>query len=452
MTGSGSDKLDLYYAADAGSPVWTYLTTITATVAGQQTLSTTYTLPTGALQAVRARFRYGGTETPCQAGFYTDHDDLAFATQDAPAPIPLTVTVTGVEGGRGTITVTPPPLGPTPPACSNLDGANMSCTFLYPPDTVVSLSRIAEPDSKFLGWSGACTGEGVCDLALSGPGPGPTVDAVFLGPRSLTVNVTGSRRAGGARSPSRLRRWGRRRRRARTWEGRRPRAARSCIRRTRWSRSAASPSPTRSSWAGRVRARARVSCDLPLSGPGPGPTVDALFLGPRSLTVTVTGSGGRAGHDHRHASAAGAGAAGVLELGGAPTESCTFLFPPDTVVSLGRSAEPDSKFLGWSGVCAGEGPCDCNSVRAGAGTNRGRGVPGTTVAHGDGDGSGGRAGHDRRHCLQPLGPTPPACCETWEGRRPQSCNFLFPPDTVVSLSRSRRARLEVPGLVGCVLG
>jgi leucyl aminopeptidase len=74
-----SDKLDLYYAADAGAPAWTYLTTLTPPAAGQQTLSATYTLPTGALQAVRARFRYGGSAAPCGTGAYGDHDDLVFA-------------------------------------------------------------------------------------------------------------------------------------------------------------------------------------------------------------------------------------------------------------------------------------------------------------------------------------------------------------------------------------
>ena len=33
----------------------------------------TYTLPTGALQAVRARFRYNGSAASCGAGAYDDH-------------------------------------------------------------------------------------------------------------------------------------------------------------------------------------------------------------------------------------------------------------------------------------------------------------------------------------------------------------------------------------------
>ncbi len=74
-----SDKLDLYYAANANSPTWTLIGTLTPTKAGSQVLSRTYTLPAGTLQAVRARFRYGGTVGSCGTGAYDDHDDLIFA-------------------------------------------------------------------------------------------------------------------------------------------------------------------------------------------------------------------------------------------------------------------------------------------------------------------------------------------------------------------------------------
>ncbi|HYH96700.1 M20/M25/M40 family metallo-hydrolase [Hyalangium sp.] len=74
-----SDKLDLYYAANANSPSWVFLGTLTPTKSGTQTLSATYTLPAGALQAVRANFRYGGSAGTCASGSYTDHDDLIFA-------------------------------------------------------------------------------------------------------------------------------------------------------------------------------------------------------------------------------------------------------------------------------------------------------------------------------------------------------------------------------------
>jgi leucyl aminopeptidase len=84
-TTPSSDRLDLYYAANAASPTWTFLATLTPSAAGAQTLSATYTLPAGALQAVRARFRYQGAAAACAAGSYIDHDDLVFAVT-APPP------------------------------------------------------------------------------------------------------------------------------------------------------------------------------------------------------------------------------------------------------------------------------------------------------------------------------------------------------------------------------
>lgn len=112
-SGFTSDALDLYYAPNANSPVWTAIQTgIVPTAAGSQTLSATFTLPAGALQAVRAVFRYTGTAGSCTTGAYDDHDDLIFAT-GATAPdyslsaAPATVSVTQSSTANSTITVTP---------------------------------------------------------------------------------------------------------------------------------------------------------------------------------------------------------------------------------------------------------------------------------------------------------------------------------------------------------
>jgi len=79
-TSPSADHLDLYFAPDANSPVWSLIATLTPTAAGAQTLSATYTLPSGgSVQAVRARFRYQGSASSCSTGSYDDHDDLAFA-------------------------------------------------------------------------------------------------------------------------------------------------------------------------------------------------------------------------------------------------------------------------------------------------------------------------------------------------------------------------------------
>ena len=106
-----SDHLDLYYAANANSPTWTLIGTITPTVAGAQTLSANYTLPSGSLQAVRAQFRYNGSASSCTTGSYNDHDDLIFAVGAGTPSFtvsasPSAVSVTQGSTANSTITVT----------------------------------------------------------------------------------------------------------------------------------------------------------------------------------------------------------------------------------------------------------------------------------------------------------------------------------------------------------
>ncbi|HEX4953380.1 MAG TPA: hypothetical protein VF017_08310 [Thermoanaerobaculia bacterium] len=106
-TTPSSDALDLYYAANANSPTWVYLTTLVPGSPGQQVLSTTYTLPTGTLQAVRANFRYQGAASPCSAGTFDDHDDLVFAVKPAgggntPPVVTITAPATGSSFTQGT--------------------------------------------------------------------------------------------------------------------------------------------------------------------------------------------------------------------------------------------------------------------------------------------------------------------------------------------------------------
>jgi len=93
------DSLGVYLAADATSPVWTLLETVTPTAPGPQTLSIVATLPAGGpLQAVRAAFRYDGTESPCDTGSYDDRDDLVFAV-GAPDTTPPSAWITAPEYG-----------------------------------------------------------------------------------------------------------------------------------------------------------------------------------------------------------------------------------------------------------------------------------------------------------------------------------------------------------------
>lgn len=109
-----TDALDLYSAADANSPSWVFLSTIKPSASGAQTLSTSFTLPSGGLQAIRANFRYQGSASSCSTGAYDDHDDLIFAVNSGtPSPnfsmtaTPGSASVTQGSSVSDTITITP---------------------------------------------------------------------------------------------------------------------------------------------------------------------------------------------------------------------------------------------------------------------------------------------------------------------------------------------------------
>jgi len=106
-----SDWLDFYSAADATAPTWTQIgSSLQPTAAGVQVLSTTFTLPSGNLQAVRASFRYQGSPGACGTGSYDDRDDLVFETSGSGGgdTIPPAVSITAPAAGAsvsGVVTV-----------------------------------------------------------------------------------------------------------------------------------------------------------------------------------------------------------------------------------------------------------------------------------------------------------------------------------------------------------
>jgi subtilisin family serine protease len=103
------DQLDLFHAPNADSPVWTHLVTLRPTQPGSQVLSTTLTLPSGRLQAIRGSFRFhreGGVADACGTLAYDDRDDLVFLV-DAPPQVALTSPASGaVLAGTVSLTAT----------------------------------------------------------------------------------------------------------------------------------------------------------------------------------------------------------------------------------------------------------------------------------------------------------------------------------------------------------
>ncbi|HZW50612.1 MAG TPA: hypothetical protein VFF05_02015, partial [Rudaea sp.] len=111
---SSANAIDFYSAANASNPSWTFLSSISASAAGTQSLSTTFTLPAGGLQAVRAHLRYNGSASSCSTGSYDESDDLIFTVSaNAPAPdfgiavSPASVNVTQGGNGASSVTISP---------------------------------------------------------------------------------------------------------------------------------------------------------------------------------------------------------------------------------------------------------------------------------------------------------------------------------------------------------
>jgi hypothetical protein len=138
--GYSMEQLDLYYTADATQPVWTYLATLSPGASGARTMSTSYVLPAGAMQAVRGRFRSGGFAAPCGTGEYDDHDDLVFpVSADVTAP---TVSLTAPAAGA---TVS----GTTTLSASASDNTEVSRVEFYDGTTLLGTDTTAPYSSTW---------------------------------------------------------------------------------------------------------------------------------------------------------------------------------------------------------------------------------------------------------------------------------------------------------------
>jgi PKD repeat protein len=89
-------------------------------------------------------------------------------------PQVLTLTVSAADTGRGWVQVQQ---GGSPlQTCSNLPGWPQPCVYPFGLGEVVTLTPVADTFAVFVGWSGACTGTGPCQVTLS---QSQAVSAVF---------------------------------------------------------------------------------------------------------------------------------------------------------------------------------------------------------------------------------------------------------------------------------
>ena len=93
--------------------------------------------------------------------------------------IPATLTVNKIGGGAGGGTVTSAPTGIN---CGN------TCSAGFPTNSVVTLTATAASGSTFIGWGGACSGNGSCTVTMISD---QTVTAQFELAFTLTVNKSG---------------------------------------------------------------------------------------------------------------------------------------------------------------------------------------------------------------------------------------------------------------------
>lgn len=131
--------LDVFTASDANNPDWIFLTRFKPATLTETVVATTFTLPAGSLQAIRAN---GGFDlapaacSPFNKGALVDHDDLVFATDNGGPPTNIGPTVNA--GPDQTIGL---------PPTATLAGAVSDDGVPSPAELVVTWSKVSGPGS-----------------------------------------------------------------------------------------------------------------------------------------------------------------------------------------------------------------------------------------------------------------------------------------------------------------
>jgi len=288
---------------------------------------------------------YAGTVTVTGAG-----ESVPVGVSLRISPVPQqSLTVTGSGAGTGTVASNPAGI-----ACTVTAGSTSgSCAASFDEGTVVGLTPTPAAGSSFGGWSGACTGTGTCQVTLS---QARSVEARFdllpvleVDPTSLTYagqegtdpatqSVTVTNGGGGTLE----------------WAVADDQA---------W----LSAAPTSGSLG--AGASATVTVSVASAGLAPGVytgtvtvtgagdsqdvAVEYTVTATPTRTLTVTGAGAGAG-------SVGSDPAGIscAVEAGATSGTCAAEFDEGTSVALTPTPAAGSSFGGWSGACAGTGPCE----------------------------------------------------------------------------------------------
>jgi len=195
-TDYADEHVDLFESDDASMPDgWRYLGTVVPVAAGAQTLSFPYAVGAGPInRLLRASYRsflpVGGDACRDDVGDpWVDHDDLWFRVDSAPGAHALAVDGHVTGGGGGVIEIHGSG-GSTLASCPvALDGPPWpsGCTLEMPEDAEVLLTPVPQPDARFAGWTGACSGTAPCSLVMS---EARQVGATFAAADSLHIDDT----------------------------------------------------------------------------------------------------------------------------------------------------------------------------------------------------------------------------------------------------------------------
>ena len=225
----------------------------------------------------------------------------------------LTVSRTGA--GSGTVTSSPAGIN-----CGS------TCVFSFSTGTNVVLTATAHTGSAFTGWTGACTGSGLCTVTMSAA---KTVTAAFATRPAQTLKVSRAGSGSGTvtSSPSGIN------------------CGSTCSHAYAFGTPvtlAATPTSSASvfvGWSGACTGTAK-TCHVSMTGAR---SAIATFAVAKTLTVTKSGTG--SGNVVSSPAGISCGAA------------CTHSFAAGTKVTLTASASSGSTFAGWSGACSGTGNC-----------------------------------------------------------------------------------------------
>jgi Bacterial Ig domain/Divergent InlB B-repeat domain/Fibronectin type III domain len=269
----------------------------------------------GATQAVTVRFTPTTTAVAStNVSFTADGDTLSSLVTGTGVSTASLLTVSQAGAGIGTVTS-----NPTGISC----GATCSASFAN--GTLVSLTAAPAAGSTFNGWSGGCAGTGPCTLTMNAA---TAVTAAFMQQSfALTVSTAGAGGGTVTSSPAGIN------------------CGTTCS--TSFTTgtvvtltAAPAAGSTFTGWSG-GGCTGIASCTVTMTT---ATSVTAAFM-QQSFALTVSKSG------------AGGGTITSSPTGISCGTTCSTSFTTGTPVTLTAAPAAGSTFAGWSGGCAGTGPC-----------------------------------------------------------------------------------------------